>query len=382
MSVDSGFEPALPTPPHVPRWVLAAVVTGVVFTAFITVGAASQLLNPAFGLWFTELFVFVAIPWVLLRFAGREPRRFTGLAAPSLQGAAMGLWLGVVNFFTWVVPIQSVAVEVFPASWREKFDVSQVFARQEGPELALLIGAVVIAAPLGEELFFRGTLLRALAVPGRRALWPLIFTSVIFSAFHFDPVGFVGRVELGVLFGWLYLRSGSLWPGVFAHAANNGVATALYFIAKKYAPQTPEEPELSQVLFFFAGGLIFFIPTVRALIRNPSLLGPGLQEEHPEPPRLPSPSLFRLALPWVVPAVLSAGLLFVLDRNGVKLNALDMLHPLPDGREGSDAARDELLVLRRKARHGEVSVAEYEERRRAVVKQLRDAPRLTLDAGM
>ncbi len=366
-----------PAPPHVARWVLAGVITAAVFTAFITVGGASQLLNPAFGLWFTELFVFLGIPWVMLRYAGKAPAAFAGVGRPSLRVAALGTWLGLVNFFTWVVPIQSAAVQLFPASWREKFDVSQIFERQSGFELALLVSAVIAAAALGEEFFFRGTLLRSLLRPGAPARGALVVSAIVFSAFHFDPVGFVGRVELGLLFGWLYLRSGSIWPGVFAHAANNGIATALYFLTKKLAPDAPEDPELLEVLLFSGAGLVFFIPTLRLLLKRPELLAPTppayLAEE---PARLPSAALPWVALPWLGAAALSVALLFAVDRRGVMLNVFDTTHPLPGDRVGAAEAKAELNALRKEARSGAQPVEAYEERRREAISALARAPRV------
>src|SRR5438045_808265 len=101
-----------------------------------------------------------------------------------------------------------------------------VCSAQAGPFRA----TVVIAAPFGEELFFRG-----LAFPAmRRGLGPsddsaasasaAIMTGAMFSLIHLDLVGFLGLWEIAILLAVLRLGTGSLWTAVICHAINNGVA--------------------------------------------------------------------------------------------------------------------------------------------------------------
>ncbi len=93
----------------------------------------------------------------------------------------------------------------------------------EAPTAALWIGAVALA-PLGEEWLCRGAAWRAarvLAAP-RTAL---LLTSILFAFLHGLGGGYLlelpHRFVAGLLFGWLRWRSGSLLPGVFAHALHN-----------------------------------------------------------------------------------------------------------------------------------------------------------------
>jgi hypothetical protein len=54
---------------------------------------------------------------------------------------------------------------------------------------------------------------------------------VVFAALHFDPVRFPAVLLLGVAFGWLTWRTGSIWPSAVAHAVNNGAAVLLLSLA-------------------------------------------------------------------------------------------------------------------------------------------------------
>jgi len=84
----------------------------------------------------------------------------------------------------------------------------------------LLIGFL---PALGEELVFRGVLQQQLM---RRVANPwvaIVVTATIFSAIHGQFDGFLSRLLLGFLLGWLYWRTKNLWVPVTAHFLNNGL---------------------------------------------------------------------------------------------------------------------------------------------------------------
>ncbi|MDE5848695.1 MAG: CPBP family intramembrane metalloprotease [Muribaculaceae bacterium] len=88
---------------------------------------------------------------------------------------------------------------------------------------AMNIITIGILTGIGEEFFFRGALQRGLVWCGvnhHTAIWSAAF---IFSAVHFQFYGFIPRLLLGALFGYLYLWSGSIWVNSFAHALNNSL---------------------------------------------------------------------------------------------------------------------------------------------------------------
>jgi len=92
---------------------------------------------------------------------------------------------------------------------------------------ALLLSLAVFAglAPLAEELVFRGLLYGWLA--GRwGAGVAVIVSSIAFAAAHVELAHVVLVLPLGLVFGLLRWRTGSLWPSLAAHVANNGLAVA------------------------------------------------------------------------------------------------------------------------------------------------------------
>lgn len=86
----------------------------------------------------------------------------------------------------------------------------------------LLVIAIVPA--IGEELFFRGYLQQSFSKWLSNRHVAIIVTAVLFSAIHLHFQAFFPRFILGVLLGYLFYWSGSLWLPILAHFANNAQA--------------------------------------------------------------------------------------------------------------------------------------------------------------
>jgi membrane protease YdiL (CAAX protease family) len=98
----------------------------------------------------------------------------------------------------------------------------------QGPTWSLLLGAVVVA-PVAEELFFRGLLLQGLA----RSYGPRIGvagSALVFGLFHFSGpsiqtvLPMLSATVVGLVLGWLFVRTANLTVPVLTHALVNGVA--------------------------------------------------------------------------------------------------------------------------------------------------------------
>ncbi len=93
---------------------------------------------------------------------------------------------------------------------------------------------IAVLPAIGEELLFRGIIQRIFTRMTRNHHWGIWISAIFFSALHMQFYGFIPRMLLGVLFGYLLVWSGSLWLPIAAHFVNNGVATvAMYLIDKE-----------------------------------------------------------------------------------------------------------------------------------------------------
>lgn len=143
-------------------------------------------------------------------------------------GGADWLWAlgcGLAVFVLWVnldfMPLAFSAGDGFDPRSDGRLDL--------GITLVRLAGAVAVV-PIMEELFWRSFILRWLqgqtflsVLPGSIGIRPLLISSALFATEH--RLWFAGLLA-GLIYGWLYKRSGNLWVPIVAHALTNALLGA------------------------------------------------------------------------------------------------------------------------------------------------------------
>lgn len=104
---------------------------------------------------------------------------------------------------------------------------------QNIPELLTGILVIGVFAGIGEEMFFRGLIQPKMKYYTNSAHWGIWLTAIIFSAIHVQFYGFLPRVFLGALFGYLYLYSGSLLYPILAHVFNNALTVIVIYMSNQ-----------------------------------------------------------------------------------------------------------------------------------------------------
>jgi len=124
----------------------------------------------------------------------------------------------------------------------------------------LLVNLLMIAVipAIGEELFFRGLLQRLFSEWVRNVHIAILITAFLFAAIHLQFYGFLPRMLLGVLFGYLFYWTGSIWIPIFAHFLNNGSAVIISFLANRGTVSSGyEDFGSTEDLFLIAGSILF-----------------------------------------------------------------------------------------------------------------------------
>ncbi|HZX54685.1 MAG TPA: CPBP family glutamic-type intramembrane protease [Ilumatobacteraceae bacterium] len=228
-----------PTPPHPNLPIRAA--WGAVITLMVSVIASRYLLEAISGFdW--PIAVYVAITAVVgygpallwCWYASREwgTGRFRTDVGFSAHWADVG-W----GPLTWVACVMAeIAIGVIVVALKIPFtsnvkDVSDLHA-DRGYVISLLVLAVV-AAPIAEEIVFRGVVMRGL-LSRSRVVIAVGLQAVLFGMAHFDPVRGMGNVGLimvlssvGAVLGGAAFLVRRLAPTMIAHAILNGVAMAI-----------------------------------------------------------------------------------------------------------------------------------------------------------
>lgn len=142
----------------------------------------------------------------------------------------IGEWNTQMNFPEWLS-----GVERWMKNAEENAaELTEVFLKVETTG-GLLFNLFMIALlpAIGEELLFRGVIQRIFTKMMQNHHWGIWISAILFSALHMQFYGFVPRMLLGVLFGYLLVWSGSMWLPIIAHFINNGFAViAIYLVDK------------------------------------------------------------------------------------------------------------------------------------------------------
>ncbi|NJN48863.1 MAG: CPBP family intramembrane metalloprotease [Alkalinema sp. RL_2_19] len=127
---------------------------------------------------------------------------------------------------------------------------------------AMTFVTLIIAAPLTEEVIFRGILLQRWATKWNMPI-ALILTSALFGILHLN---FIGAGVLGLVAGVLYYQTKSLWTPVALHAINNTIASLSLVLPAK-VQQSSNPQQLEQVFSQGWTGLIWLALALPWVIR-------------------------------------------------------------------------------------------------------------------
>ena len=133
----------------------------------------------------------------------------------------------------------------------------------------LIINLFMIAglAAFGEELLFRSLLQPFLIKICKNAHLGIFLASAIFSFIHFEFYGFLPRLVLGLLLGYMFFYSKSIWVPMLMHFANNATAVVIYYLNNKGITdidvEGPTETNIVYVLLSIVAMTVLFWLTIR-----------------------------------------------------------------------------------------------------------------------
>jgi hypothetical protein len=144
------------------------------------------------------------------------------LATAAIGGALISLFPA---FFV------TQAVRMFPSLKPEELQVvSDFFSAGIGPMQIMLFAIVVFVVPPVEEFIFRSALWRLFGWAKQTPKVTWIGVSLLFAAFHMEPLHIMGLLPLSFFLGWLRLKTGNINASTLAHMANNAVGCLLMVI--------------------------------------------------------------------------------------------------------------------------------------------------------
>jgi CAAX protease family protein len=169
------------------------------------------------GLWAGLL----GVPWLAARLKGNGLVRDFGLRFKA-SDALVGTGVGLATQFLLIPLLYLPIFTLFDVTSEELEEPARGLTdRATDPVgIILLVLIVGLAAPVIEEIFYRGLVFRSLE--NRFGVWPgIVGSAVIFGASHFQGLQFPALTAFGVVLAYVTHRTGRLGPAIVAHMVFN-----------------------------------------------------------------------------------------------------------------------------------------------------------------
>ena len=181
-----------------------------------SLGSGNLLITLQLGKLVTTLFAVIFLFYTNSFLMKRRKKEFGLLNILGMGKKHIAL---VIFCETLILLLVSLVLALLPESWMEEYGKAMRLSTETGLIPAL---AVVAGAPLAEELVFRGVIQSRLerAMP----VWiAIVLQAVLFGFIHGTPVQIGYAFLMGLLFGYIRYRTGSILPTIAAHAAFNAM---------------------------------------------------------------------------------------------------------------------------------------------------------------
>jgi uncharacterized protein len=164
-----------------------------------------------------------------------------------------------------LIPLGKSLMEKFKRMEDEyKDQVVAIATMKNNRDFILTLITIALIPAVVEELLFRSCVQPVMINLTRNAFIGILITSILFSAIHFSFYGFLARLFLGLLLGYIYYFSKNAWLNIFAHFFNNAIVVVqMYALSKAGKINTESMDDHFPWYIGIAGALtIIFVMTL------------------------------------------------------------------------------------------------------------------------
>ncbi|MCL2502700.1 MAG: CPBP family intramembrane metalloprotease [Bacteroidales bacterium] len=256
-------------------------VGGSVITTIVSIILTSFMQMPVGGISLAiyPLLFAVAIPYILIRAKNSyEEKIAKGEFISEEDARSFGLLPGLAFFVLLLVLTPAFSILIEPLTmWMKMPDFIKDLFGELSNHGWLSVLSLVVFAPFFEEWLCRGVALNGLLRKGYSPQAAILWSACMFAVIHLNPWQAIPAFLMGLLFGWIYWRTRTLWAVIFMHAVNNGLSVALTWAF----PHLPEDASTYDVVdapyyywilaaAFLIVGSIIWVLHKKLPCRNPS----------------------------------------------------------------------------------------------------------------
>lgn len=288
------FDYGLQQPKYSPWTQLAILLmlsgVGLLLGSFISIGIANMYLkvplenladalknsdnaNLSRMLQFVSTLFFMAIPsLVFAKIVSSKPLAYIGFNE-AISGKQVfiligimiaGLFLsGALSELNAMIPISASAAKYFKGLEDEYSKEMLAIANMKSLQDYLFSLFIIALLPaLFEEMLFRGSLQPVMIKITRNSFAGILITSILFSAIHASYYGFLPRLALGLMIGYVFYQSKNLWLSSIMHFLYNGFGVTQMYALSKQGLLTPEKMNDESLPLYYgliAGALVYVL---------------------------------------------------------------------------------------------------------------------------
>ena len=201
-----------------------------------------------------HLFTFI-VPAIVFSFYFYKTKWLSSLHInifPKINNIIMGLLLilaafPLAQFLLWLnmkIPLPDTFMDMEENTAEL---ISNLLLVKEPYELWFNLLVIAVIPAIGEEFIFRGIIQKKLMEQFKNPHVAIWVAAIIFSAIHFQFQGFLTRMLLGAILGYLFYWTGNLWVSIFAHLANNAIQIIGQYFFQKGMIETNLEENIIEV---------------------------------------------------------------------------------------------------------------------------------------
>lgn len=228
---------------------------------------------------FSSVFMFV-IPTLLFAYQTHPAvGSYLGLKKPKF--AAQYLWsvllvMGALPLFLELANLMK-QIDFGPGSEAMQSRMEEItetiMTMKTGGELARAIFVMALIPAIGEELFFRGIIMRLLHQQSKKMGLAVIVSAIFFTVVHGAPANFLSIFIAGVLLALIYIYTGSLWCSIATHFIYNGSQIVLNYYGNNNANLKEAVADNHLPIYIVIAGLLVFAGAFYMLWKNRTPLG-------------------------------------------------------------------------------------------------------------
>lgn len=240
-----GGVPAMPD-----VWFVAALLVLLILYA----GSLLQLRFGLFGVFGTQM-ILLFVPLAMVVYTKKDLRQTYGFARAKAS-SYLGCALMAAGLFLVNIVLAVLMTALFPESGQ---NVEELFSQILGDNAAAALFVVALTPAVCEEMLFRGLFFRSLKAR-YRPLPAVVATAVLFGLYHMSLVKFVPTGLMGLAFGLVAWRTGSIFPTMLMHFLNNACSVLITYYPEQVGEAFPvlfqETLRASDVLHLVGAGLV------------------------------------------------------------------------------------------------------------------------------